>query len=154
MMPYLIDGHNLIPFIPGLSLDQIDDEMALVQHLLPFFQSINKKAIIYFDQAFPASHTSTNLGKLSIHFIRPPRTADEAILHDLTNLGGNAKNYIVVTSDQTLCSLASHAGARVISSLQFARLLHGKKSKKTDHNAASNDVDYWLHLFEKGNDIS
>ena len=147
-MPYLIDGHNLIPYIPGLSLDQIDDEMALVDKLAPFFQTIRKKAVVYFDQAFPGSQTRMNRGNLSLCFIRSPRTADEAILSDLARLGGDAKNFTVVTSDNTLRALVQGAGVRVISGEQFARILTGKKAEK--HEEESNgDVEYWLRLFEK-----
>ena len=28
-MPYIIDGHNLIPNVPGLDLNKIDDEIQL-----------------------------------------------------------------------------------------------------------------------------
>ncbi len=34
-MPYLIDGHNLIPKV-GLRLDSMDDEMDLLAHLQEF----------------------------------------------------------------------------------------------------------------------
>ena len=35
-MPYLIDGHNLIPKVRGLSLQSMDDEMELVELLQEF----------------------------------------------------------------------------------------------------------------------
>ena len=40
-MTYLIDGHNLIPHVAGLSLDQLDDEDGLVALLVGF--SIKQK---------------------------------------------------------------------------------------------------------------
>ena len=36
-MSYLIDGHNLIPKIPGLTLRQMDDENELIEILQRFF---------------------------------------------------------------------------------------------------------------------
>jgi len=42
-MPYLIDGHNLIPKIPGLRLDQLDDEQSLFALLDDYFKQIRKK---------------------------------------------------------------------------------------------------------------
>jgi predicted RNA-binding protein with PIN domain len=149
-MPYLIDGHNLIPFISGLALDQVDDEMALVSRLVPFFRSVNKKAVVYFDQAFPGSQTRINRGNLNLLFIRPPRTADEAILSDLARMGGDARNCTVVTSDTAVRASAQSAGARVMSSAQFSRLLSGKKPEIKRKEEPDDDVDYWLHMFEKG----
>ena len=35
-MPYLIDGHNLIPKVAGLSLKAVDDEMQLIELLQEF----------------------------------------------------------------------------------------------------------------------
>ena len=49
-MPYLIDGHNLIPCMHGMSLDQLDDEMRLIDILEPYFRKIRKKATIFFDR--------------------------------------------------------------------------------------------------------
>ncbi|MBP1702274.1 MAG: hypothetical protein H6Q38_1381, partial [Chloroflexi bacterium] len=43
-MPYIVDGHNLIPKIPGLSLRAIDDEMQLIE-LLQEFCRVQRKAL-------------------------------------------------------------------------------------------------------------
>ncbi len=147
-MPYLIDGHNLIPFISGLSLDLVDDEMELIQLLVPFFRRINKKAVVYFDKAFPGAENSLNRGNLSVRFIRPPRIADQAILADLTKMGGDVKNCTVVSSDHKLRASAVQAGARVISSDEFSRILSGKKPVKPPENSPIDDIDHWLRLFK------
>jgi len=41
-MPFLIDGHNLIPHIRGLSLSQLDDELALLDLLNNYFKKERK----------------------------------------------------------------------------------------------------------------
>jgi hypothetical protein len=32
-MPYIVDGHNLIPKVPGLNLQDMEDELQLVELL-------------------------------------------------------------------------------------------------------------------------
>jgi len=51
-MPYIIDGHNLIPRV-GLRLDALDDEMALVEILRDFCRIKKKRVEVYFDGAPP-----------------------------------------------------------------------------------------------------
>jgi hypothetical protein len=48
-MPYLIDGHNLIPKL-GLRLDSMDDEQELVVILQEYARLERKKQVeVYFD---------------------------------------------------------------------------------------------------------
>ena len=49
-MTYLIDGHNLIPYIAELSLDQLDDEEELVTLLVNFSIKQNCQIEVYFDR--------------------------------------------------------------------------------------------------------
>jgi predicted RNA-binding protein with PIN domain len=148
-MPYLIDGHNLIPKIPGLRLNQLDDEQSLFTLLDKYFKRIRKKAVVYFDQASLSNHSSFHSAYLHAHFVRPPSSADNAILLHLKELGGDARNYTVVTSDHWIADNARAVGASVISCDDFAHKLitapskPQNKAKKTD-----DDVDYWLDIFQ------
>ena len=63
-MPYIIDGHNLIPRIPDLSLQDIDDEMQLVEMLQDFCRISRKKVEVYFDNAPPGQLRCKNSVKL------------------------------------------------------------------------------------------
>jgi hypothetical protein len=42
-MPYLIDGHNLIPKIPGMNLGDVDDETQLIEMLQEFCRRRRKQ---------------------------------------------------------------------------------------------------------------
>jgi len=149
-MPYLIDGHNLIPNIPGLRLDQLDDEQSLFTLLDEYFKRVRKKAIVYFDQASLSSHSNFHTAYLHAHFVRPPSSADKAILLRLKELGGDARNHTIVTSDHWIADNARAVGASVISSDDFARKLRStpskpeKKAKNPDE-----DIDYWLDAFQE-----
>ena len=57
-MPYLIDGHNLIPRIPGLSLKDLDDETALIQILQRFAARQGSRVDVFFDRAPPGQADS------------------------------------------------------------------------------------------------
>jgi len=50
-MPYLIDGHNLIPKM-GLRLEDFDDELALMEQLNEFCRLSRRGQVeVYFDNA-------------------------------------------------------------------------------------------------------
>jgi predicted RNA-binding protein with PIN domain len=49
-MQYLIDGHNLIPKVPGLSLSDPDDEEQLINKLSGWARISRQKIIVFFDR--------------------------------------------------------------------------------------------------------
>ena len=150
-MPYLVDGHNLIPKV-GLRLDSFDDEMELVTILQEFCRVNRRQVEVYFDGA-PAPHAGTrNLGAVKAHFVRAGTTADAAIARRLKKLGRAAKNWTVVSSDRQVQAEARAAHAEAISSDDFARQVRempraheGKPS--ADRAISAGEVDEWLKLF-------
>jgi len=153
-MPYLIDGHNLIPKL-GLRLDSMDDEMELVAILQEYCRLERKKVEVYFDGA-PASHAGTRrLGTVAAHFVPLGTTADDAIRKRLKKMGKSAKNWAVVSSDRQV-QVESHASqAEVISSETFAMLLRQARDSAPkpaeDRKLSKREVDDWLKLFEGRN---
>ena len=149
-MPYLIDGHNLIPRVRGLNLQQLDDEQALIARLEVYFQGQRKQAVVYFDRAQPGGSPDIKRAFLKVHFVRPPAIADTAILRHLRRLKGEAHNWVVVSSDNEVRLGAEHLGARVLSSEEFAVLLGEKRDKaKKETKPAGDDIDFWLKTFQK-----
>lgn len=150
-MPYLIDGHNLIPKL-GLRLDSIDDELELVAILQEFCRLSRKQVEVYFDGA-PASQARTRkFGSVTAHFVRLGSSADDAIRKRLHKLGKSAKNWSVVTSDRQVQAEARAAQAQIVTSDAFARLLKEARAaapKGTDQRELSNaEVEEWLKLFQ------
>ena len=151
-MPYLIDGHNLIPKL-ALHLDSLDDEMELIAILQEFCRRERKQVEVYFDGA-PAPHAGTRkLGAVTAHFVALGKTADHAIRNRLKQLGNGAKNWSVVTSDRQVQAEARAAHAEIISSDSFAkRLQHaGNSAPKDPHDRKLSDdeVNEWLRVFEE-----
>jgi predicted RNA-binding protein with PIN domain len=152
-MPYLIDGHNLIPKI-GLSLRNVDDEMELVARLQVFCRVERRQVEVYFDGAPPGQVGTRKLGLVSAHFVRLGQTADSAIRARLKLLGRAARNWTVVTSDRQVQSDAHAAGAQVVSSDAFAGQViesmraPGKNSAQEGKMSAE-EVDDWIKLFRE-----
>jgi predicted RNA-binding protein with PIN domain len=158
-MPYLIDGHNLIPRIPGLSLKDLDDETALIQILQRFAARQGSRVEVYFDRAPPGQAAARRYGSVKAHFIRQGKTADQAIIERLSNLGAEAKNWTVVTSDREIIAEVRSNHSRVIKSEEFSKLLRDESAagagdpsgKDQDPQISSGDVEYWLDQFKDKN---
>ncbi len=154
-MNYIIDGHNLVAKIPGLSLSQVDDEEKLIALLNRFGEHNRGKLIVYFDKA-PAGQTGTRVfSRVEAHFISINQTADKAILMRLAALGKAAKNWVVVTSDRSVRSAALEVHAGVIRSEDFSRLLQAIGHRRfadalgsPDHPLSQTEVEEWLAIYK------
>ena len=152
-MPYLVDGHNLIPKL-GLRLDSPDDEMELIAILLEFCRLERRQVDVYFDGA-PTPHAGTRkLGAVTAHFVTLGTTADNAIRKRLKKMDKDAKNWIVVSSDRQVQIEARTAQANILSSDAFAKQLKQARDsapKSTeDRKLSQQEVDDWLRLFKDG----
>lgn len=154
-MSYLIDGHNLIPKL-GLSLGSFDDELELVERLNEFCRLSRKSGLeVYFDNARPDSPEMRRMGLLTAHFVRRPLIADQAIQLRLKKLGKAAKNWTVVSSDRAVQKEARAAGARSISSEEFAAtvsevLRGGLPSSEPAKSMSERELEEWIKFFRDG----
>ena len=151
-MPFLIDGHNLIPKL-GLHLDSVDDEMELIAILQEFCRLERRQVEVFFDGA-PAPHAGTQkLGAVTAHFARLGTTADDAIRKRIKHLGKRARNWTVVSSDRQVQADARAAQAEVLSSESFASRLKRARnsiSKPAEERGLSKqEVDEWVEFFEQ-----
>lgn len=152
-MPYLIDGHNLIPKL-GLRLESMDDEMELVAILQEFMRLGHKQVEVFFDGA-PTPHAGTRrLGTVTAHFVPLGKTADDAIRRRLKRMGKSARNWTVITSDRQVQADARAALAEVVSSESFAGTLRQARDsapKPTNERKLSNqEIEDWIKIFEEG----
>jgi predicted RNA-binding protein with PIN domain len=152
-MPYLIDGHNLIPKL-GLRLDSPDDEMQLVAHLQEFSRLRRAQVEVFFDGA-PAGQAGTRkLGMVTANFVRLGSSADAAIETRLERLGKQAKNWTVVSSDGRVQMAAKAVHASAMSSEEFTLEIskaQAMRLTKTKSEAilSPDEVDEWLHVFQR-----
>ncbi len=152
VMPYLIDGHNLIPKL-GLRLDSVDDEMELITILQEFCRIERKQVEVFFDGAPAAQAGARKLGVVTAHFVRLGATADEAIRKRLKSLGRSARNWTVVSSDRQVQVEARAAQADVIPSDSFAAMLTQARlsapKSNNEQKLTQKEIDDWLKLFDE-----
>lgn len=153
-MHFIVDGHNLIPKIPGMSLQQEEDEMALI-HALQIFCRVHRQTVeVYFDRAAHGHAGTRRFGTITAHFVRQGAIADEAIIQRLRKMGKNAAEWTVVSSDRRIQVEARALRAHVLSSEAFAQQVagaalqeqrnpgEGGKGKMSDA-----EMGEWLRLF-------
>ena len=151
-MSYLIDGHNLIPNIRGMSLRDLDDEIALIEVLQNFSRKSRKKVEVFFDKAPEREARVQNFGTVRVHFVRKSITADEAIIKRLYTMQKRAKNWTVVTSDRQIAAVVKSVHAKLLSSQEFAVQLRevleaAEELNRQDKVLGESEVAEWLRLF-------
>ena len=153
-MRYLVDGHNLIPHLPGLRLDALDDEQELVQQLQAFCLQGGHQIDVYFDNAPPGVAGTHRFGRVTAHFVRAGHTADAAIARRLTGLGRSARQYCVVSSDRSVQAAAHTAQAEILPSQEFALRMQAAPrapaAEKRETPPDPDEVDEWLRIFSPG----
>lgn len=153
-MPTIIDGHNLIPKIPGFNLRAINDEIQLIELLQEYCRLSRKRVEVYFDNAPPGQSRAKNYGNVTAHFVRQGQTADQAIRDKLSRLGGRARNWTVVSSDREVQSAARAARARAMPAEAFARrIMQVLNQEQTpgemqgERSLNPDELEDWLKLF-------
>lgn len=150
-MPYIIDGHNLIPKL-GLRLDEPDDEMELVRLLQDFARIRRQQVDVYFDGAPAGQAGMRKFGSIKAHFVRQGQTADSAIRRRLEEMGKAAKNWIVVSSDHEVQSAARVHQAQSLRSEEFVKqirtaLTTTTQSGTSESKLSEKEVEEWINLF-------
>ncbi len=154
-MTLLIDGHNLIPHIPGISLEDPDDEGQLIKLLQEYCRLRRKSVEVFFDRAPAGRAGIKRYGQVRVQFVRSGVTADEAIMARLKKLGKRAKNAVVVSSDRQVRQAARAVHAEVITSQAFAaewqRLTEeAPQLDPRNRTLSEEEVAHWENLFKGG----
>jgi hypothetical protein len=147
-MPHLIDGHNLIPHT-GLRLADPNDEGKLTAMLLRYFARTGRSGTVYFDGKTSGAPAGGSSRHLTVRFVAAPRTADDAIRAHLARLGAEARNWVVVSNDQAVRRAARQAGARAVTSGDFARELRSAASPAADEKPEGGLTPDELDEFER-----
>lgn len=154
-MPVLIDGHNLIGQIPGMSLADEDDEGQLVMLLRRYSTAKRgRKVLVVFDRGVYGHRQTLDGYGISCHFARSPHDADTHLIKQLRSLK-RPRDWTLVSSDRQIVRVAEECGARVISSQEFARQLlaptptrpAARPDEKYDVRLSEAEIEEWLELF-------
>lgn len=154
---YIVDGHNLIPKIPGLRLNMQDDETQLLAILQDFCGRKQAGLEVFFDGA-PAGYSGKRkFGRVIAHFVPASITADQAIILRVTKAGNIVRNWTVVSSDRRVQVEVKSRGCRVLSSEAFSQEL-GETYRSEgglageDGGSKADEVEEWLRLFSQPRD--
>ena len=158
-MTLLIDGHNLIPHLPGMNLADPDDEEKLIALLGEYCRLRRKTAEVYFDRAPHGQAGERRHGKVKAIFVQAGSSADAAIMARLRKLGKRAKNVRVVSSDRQVVQAARAAHAEVQSSQDFAaewRKLISEEPTLDPHSPtlSEKEIEAWEALFRRNDQNS
>lgn len=153
-MHYIIDGHNLIPHIRGLSLSDPEDEAALLELLNRFQRTRRASITVFFDRAPIGKQGVRRYGSVQAVFVPTGKTADTAIMEALARNKAAAKSITLVSSDRQVRAAGQERRATVVSSSQFAQELAAAlaeipsvSAENTPDSAA--EIEEWLKLFSK-----
>jgi predicted RNA-binding protein with PIN domain len=153
-MSIIIDGHNLVPKIKGLTLRDPDDELKLIELLQEYCRLQRKKIELFFDNAPPGQARIQKFGQVTAHFVRSGKTADDAIRDRLIQLKRAAQNWTVVSSDLQVQAAARRTRAQILSSEQFASQLMQAlltvgepQGEPREPVLDDEEIEDWLKLF-------
>lgn len=148
-MPILIDGHNVIGKLPTLSLQDPDDEEKLVRRLVAYAARVGKAITVVFDpgELSPLWEAQRH-GGVEVVFAPRGRSADQVIARRVER-SRNAREWLVITSDQQLADHVLRLGARLRSAESFVAELETAEARpeRRDMPLSADEVDDWLAVF-------
>lgn len=159
-MEYYIDGHNLIPKLPGISLSEDGDEEKLLERIQEFARLSRRKCTVFFDKAPENRTKNAHYGTVQVVYVTHHYKADEEIIARVNKAGARVKEITVVSSDQHVQWQSHQAGASVMPSEKFAAEMekiflygksqeggHSKMSPQMEAKLSSDEVEEWLRIF-------
>ena len=155
MQQLLIDGHNLIGQMPGLSLADPDDEQKLVALLRTYAQRKRAKIVVVFDSGLPGgrSRELSGAGVTSI-FAGSHTIADRILIERIRELKRPA-DWIVVSSDREVRQAAEQRKMLVRSSPEFVAIMRTPPKTTVDDQPviekklSKDEVNEWLQMFKQ-----
>ena len=149
-MAILIDGHNLIGKVPGLRLDDPQDEEELLLRLRAYRARTGKHLVVYFDPGVTYQSSARRLkGGISIRQAGAGQRADDLLIRDLRR-HHNPRELTVVTSDRAIQRAARQCQAHVMDAATFAAEMSrpAEKAETTKQPPVpEEEVQEWLALF-------
>lgn len=153
-MGYIIDGHNLIHALPGITLDDEHDEVKLVLKLKGFFARIGKKAEVIFDGGLPGG-VSQDLSstQVKVTFASAFHSDADTLIKKRIRDSRDPRQLSIVSSDHAVLNAAAARQANTMTSQEFVAFMDEvwaralEKPANDDVTLSSDDVDYWLNIF-------
>lgn len=156
-MRYLIDGHNLIHVMPGMSLADEHDEAELVEKLKSFSGRTRSKVIVIFDHGLPGGKShDLSTGQVEVRFAAASHTNADTLIKKRIRATRDPQQITVVSSDREVLAVADGQRMPVMTSEQFVLFMAEKMAPAPDDSSGHDvhltpaEVDEWMRLFKKG----
>lgn len=155
-MPYLIDGHNLIAQMPGLTLADPNDEVKLVRLLRQFSGRKGQKITVVFDHGTPGGWSrDLSTGPVKVIFAGSHSNADRVIMERIRE-AKTPTDIKLVTSDGELRRAGEARRVQIISSQEFAQTLTKPPPReepppdpRDDIHLSKDEVREWMRMFKQ-----
>jgi predicted RNA-binding protein with PIN domain len=150
----VIDGHNLIPKVPGLRLEDDDDEERLSTMVNEYCRLSRSQAEVFFDGAPSPGKAPRNSGLVRVHFVRKGLTADDAIINYVRQHQQPDHLLTVISSDHHVQNATRGFGATVITSEVFSQQMQAIFSspaatqEQEQRPLSEQEVLQWLDEFK------
>lgn len=160
-MVILVDGHNLIPELPSLSLSDPQDERKLIEILSEYARLSRNKIILFLDKRAIGQPFAKTVGTIKIFHADERTSADETIIQYLQKHPPESQRTLVISSDRHVQIQVQSLGAKTQPSEEFARtvvaLLQNPPSHKNDRARSKleaplspAEMSVWIDVFNSG----
>jgi len=158
-MSYIIDGHNLIGSgrVPGINLQQEDDEYRLVQWLRARQPRLRQAIVVVFDSGIPGGWSrELSGGGVTVIFSSQQRNRADQVIFDRVQRELLRAETTVVTNDTVLRKAVGSLGAKTMKVGEFMAQVNKQPKRKPKTRAqrqqaepklAKAEVEEWLALF-------
>ena len=154
----MIDGHNLIAQMPGMTLADPDDEVQLVLRLRRFAARKKQKITVVFDHGIPGGWSrDLSTRPVKVVFAGSHSNADRVILERIRE-AKTPTDIKLVSSDGEIRRAAQARRVEVIPSQEFvlmlfkpppeAREVKPQSDKREDVWLSKDQVKEWMRLFK------
>ena len=154
MRQLLIDGHNLIGQMPGLSLADFDDEEKLVAFLRKHAARKRARIVVVFDSGQPGGRSRhLSGGGVESVFAGSHTNADRILIERIRALK-QPQTWTLVSSDRAIQREAEARRMPVKSSAEFAAELAPPASASSppridEKPSHEDDIDAWIDAFRR-----
>jgi predicted RNA-binding protein with PIN domain len=154
IMPYLIDGNNLLGSWGG-PRGFADGRLEVVRRVADFCRRRGARATIVFDgRPLREDRPLQEIGAVSVRV--PPEGADaDSVIRSMIDSAARPADWIVVTSDKPLYSYVRTRGAAAVRAQEWNALARqdpaaarGRDEPAAEKPEREPDVEGWLRVFE------
>ncbi len=157
MLQLLIDGHNLIGQMPGLSLADFDDEEKLVAMLRRYAARHQARIVVVFDSGSPGGRSrALSGGGVEAIFAADGHTNADRVLTERIREAKRPQEWTLVTGDRSIQQEAARRRMRTLEPAEFARRLAQPQASPSsppreaeEKPDREDNIDEWLGRFKR-----